>query len=216
MPRPKTKEKFLFVMLCTHDCCRVPTPSHIIWQTDILEESNKSTRAQLWTSSPWGMIIRWLVFQGKLSSTYGNNKSNQNHVKNKLPFTRNSFLPVLMSSSQGHKNKDHSSSLPAQEALWGPKELTFFPSAKPGWLFNGWILSIWATEFKWRSHSTLGGPSHNKGNNEMLCEVIKKWAALNWTPTSTLSTGCPLWFSFGWTLTWVNNRFHLGNPFCKK
>jgi hypothetical protein len=50
----------------------------------------------------------------------------------------------------------------------------------------------------------------------MLCEVIKKWAALNWTPTSTLSTGCPLWFSFGWTLTWVNNRFHLGNPFCKK
>lgn len=62
-------------MLCTHDCCRVPTPSHKIWQTDILEESNKSRRAQLWTSSPWGMIIRQLVFQGKLSSTYGKTRA---------------------------------------------------------------------------------------------------------------------------------------------
>jgi hypothetical protein len=82
------------------------------------------------------------------------------------------------------------------------------------WWMNS--LSLWATEFKWRSHSTLGGPSHNKGNNEMLYEVTKKWAALNRAPISTLSTGCTLWFSFGWTLTWVNNWFHLGNPFCKK
>ncbi len=96
------------------------------------------------------------------------------------------------------------------------KGINLLSQRNPGWLFYGWALSVWATEFKWRSHSTLGGPSHNKGNNEMLCEVTKKWAALNWAPTSTLSTGCPLWFSFGWTLTWVNNWFHLGNPLCKK
>jgi hypothetical protein len=36
------------------------------------------------------------------------------------------------------------------------------------------------------------------------------------TPTSTPSTGWLLWLSCGWTSTWVNISFHLGNPFCKK